>query len=562
MALTKEQFQGLKSKGLSTEQIIRFESKSKPVQNQPGLVESTMTNLSRPGAAIRERVKTLGMTGNLETANNAADLAWQNPQNSELNQEKYLKEYYSGKESPSALKQIGGLGVSAAGLAQDFVEDPVQLALAGLTEGLVKGIAPIKYKGLSIGDRASKLPVSKLLASEKGQMVKAAKESGKAVSKTEQLLKASDPKFIQAIERGETYNPAEQASKYIQPAKDYTEVTDQLRLAKGFPMEERAAAYQKGILSENRSQLDPVQSLLNEKVKSPQGARDAKLISDIQTKEVDFLNQQSPEILSSPEFYQSQKSYYQNLADQASAYGADPSQSSKAEAYKALAQGYQNKTYAVDEAIKSLNLENAGLGEAAGRTAELAAVERGATPKGVAAEVIEDIRPSKEGIFAALTRTLGRKILGPKVERLTKGISKSASKASEAEKMAELIKQATKLEQVALSYPKQLPAPKQGQIGINKRSMVSRMLPQGQESGPVIEVPGSTTLEMPELTESQLRQLATKYGVPDRNVRSSQVMPEVSGSSPIVEGGRPASLTKAQEKSLKEMMLRRSRNFK
>lgn len=532
-------------------------------QKQPGFIDKLTTTLSRPGASVRERVRVLGQTGDINQANQAADLAFKNPASSETFQNQVLR------QTNELLPQNAGVGTrfaagllpSVGGLIQDVVSDPVQLALGLATEGTLGALSPLKYKGLSLGTRASKLPISKILSSAEGQATKASNLFARTISPTEKLLKPSG-NFAQKIEQGVEYNPTEQASKFIRPAKNYTELTDQMRLAKGFSMEERAKLFQGGVLSKDRSQLSKIADLIDAESQSAQGSRNAKVFKDIRKNEFDFLNRQNPEALNSPEFYQSRKEYYQKLANDAGAYkGSDARMTAKADAYRALADGYQNKTYAVDGLVRPLNLENAGLSEAQTRFSELAATERGQAPPTIAKEIVESIRPTKLGMITSLVRKFtGDSILPRDVVRFSKEVSILSDKARKAQELSGLLTQLATPESASISYPKQLPAPAQKMLGQNRKSIFSSMLPKGQGSGPTINVPGSSTIYMPEVLESDLLALSKKWGVPERNIREIIKAVDIE---PVVKSSSTESLimSKKLRKNVADILNRRKRNF-
>lgn len=450
---------------------------------QPSMMEKIGTNLARPGAAVRERIRTLGKTGDINQSNEAADAAWDNPESSETYQNETLRKQNEqlDKSFVSKLPQginelvrnVLGVQPSIEGMAKDFITDPVQLGAAYATEGASKALAPIKYKGLTLGERASKLPVTKILASQEGQTKEAVNQSAKAIEATEQLLSPSGG-FSKDIKYGGTANMTEQSSKYIQPAKNYTEVTDQLELAKGFPMQERQAIYDSSTASSRPG--DNLLKLIGEEARSAQGSKNAEIMRGIHTKEIDFINSQPKEALTDPSFLQSRKEYYQGLADEAGAYKLNPSQSTKARAYKELAREYQNKTYELDEAVRPLNMENAGLEEASTRASELAQVERGQASPSIPEEMVSAIRGSNQNFAAALIRKISGDRLFNKVNRLTKKIKSASNKSEKAQSVADLIEQVIgdRSNGVSLEYQKLLSAPEQGALPSPNRMDVAR----------------------------------------------------------------------------------------
>lgn len=570
------------SEGTSVDEVRNF-------KQQPGFLESTMTNLARPSAAIRERVRTLGNTGNIEQANQAANQAWENPASSETfqnedlrNQNQFISKLPMFDKLPPSIQQNimlqAGTPTSAIGVAKDFITDPVQMGAAALTEGILRGISPLKYKGLTMGERASELPVSKMMASKAGQTAKAAEEAYKAIPLTESLLKSQDPKFIKSIESGQVYNPAEQASKYISKSKNYTQLTDQMRMAEGLPMEERAKVYGSTKANPNRSHIDALDRLMmaetdpkiNPQANSAASNTRLRNYQDIRTQEVNNLKGIPESELQNPEFWQKRKAYYQKEANEAGAYTGNEKMSARAKAYKALAEGAQEKTYALDESVRALNLENQGLGIAKERFAQLAAVERGATPKDIPSEIVEDIRPSKSGITAATLRTIGRKLFGNKVERLSGKVAKHVGKAEEAQSIANLIDDiigkrnksevSTSLvpteEQIyyAQDVPlKQLESPRD-MANRNRQNDIKlgKLLSGASGSGKTIKMSGrGPAIEIPPYLESDLEKLASKYGI-------ETYAPPRSSQSEFPK----APLSDKYTKPLRELIRRRNKNFK
>lgn len=410
----------------------------------------------------------------------------------------------------------------------------MDLGTGALAGGIAEYGPRLPIRGLSLSERMTHLPFGKLFATEEGQLAGKAKQVGKNINLTESLLRPEDKEFQWSIARGTVYNPTEQAGKYISPSKNMTEVTNQLRLAEGLPMEERSGIYKSTKASPTHSHLNNLDELMmreadakaNPQANSATSNTRMRQFNDIRTSEVDNLNSIPEDELKKPEFWQNRKAYYQSEADKAGAYTGNEKMSARAEAYKALAQGTQDKTYALHESVKALNLKNQGLSQAKERASQLASVERGGRPKSVSAEIIEDIRPSKSGVGAAVVRTVGRKLLGSPVERLTKGISKSANKASEYQKFAEIIAKMKAPDEGALQYAKgqpqlNAPAPKPP-IGLpspddfrTRDIKAGRLLPDATGSGPVIKAEGSSTINMPENLESDFSRMRERFGPPE-----------------------------------------------
>lgn len=555
-----------------------------------GLVgEGLDAAFNREPAAIRERIRTLGNTGNIDEANKAADAAYQNPSSSESFTDENTRKKQQELDSSSVSKLPEGPQTAARyystlfprgmGMISDFLTNPGQLGLTVATEGASKALSPLEVKGLTLGERANNLPISKFLASSEGQTAKAADLSAKAISKTESLLQPGAG-FSKRIKSGGTSNMVEQASKYISPAKNYTDVVDQMELAKGFPAEERQNVYDSTASNSERSQLDNLQNLIDEHSNSPQadtpqGRKNIKVLKDIHTSEVNDLNNEDPSKLNDPNYLQKKKAYYQSLANDAGSYRTNPSDSVKAEAYKALAQGYQDKTYALNEAVKPLNAEYSGLDEASTRSADLAAAERGSPPRNLPQEVIDKVHPSTEGLVKGALH-FGRKLVTgdyfDTVPSLTRGINEASNSAEKADSLANFIDSIKSNRRFSgpdvgvLEYPKQLPAPEPkglpGPEDFRGRDIKSGKLLQNQaNSKKTINMTGpSPTINMPETLDSDIQKLAEKWGVPERNVRSSIKANDIEP----VDRGKPQEgiiMGPQRRKQVFDILKRRKNNF-
>lgn len=436
-----------------------------------------------------------------------------------------------------------GLPASVAGVAEDTATNPAQL-LAGMSiEGLAKALSPVAYKGLTLGERASKLPIESMLSSESGQSANIANQTAKRIKNAEALLKPND-NFSEQINRGGTSNMAEQASKYISPAKNYTEVNDQMNLAQGFPMEERSKIYNSTDVSADRSHLDKINELIsnestpetNPQSGSATSNNRLKQYRDVQTTEVNNLNQIPNDKLQDPEFWQERKAYYQDQANKAGAYGASEKMTARAEAYKALAQGAQDKTYSLNEHVLPLNLENAGLQDAATRSSELAAAQRGQAPKSLPQDIVENIRPTKmswlDSVIRKLTRTTPEGYFG-EVPSTTRNISKASKSIDKSQGILDTIKSIIegRSDKGNLEYPLQLPAPSPRGLPSPDDMRTSdirggRFLPQGQGSGPTINAEGSSTINQPEILESDKSRMAKQFGMPNYGGQKEFVIPQ------------------------------------
>ena len=240
-------------------------------------------------------------------------------------------------------------------------------------------------------------------------------------------------------------NTAEQVSKYISPSKNYEEIANQLEMAKGINAGERAKLYSSGKVLNTGSEHQPIMSKISEIEnsafgKTQEGQRAVKMLKDIQTADVDFINQQSKNTLHDPNFYQKQKSIYQKKANASGAYRENPSEAIKADAYRAMAEGYQNKTYEVNDLIKGINLEEKGLIEGTNYSREMAKGEAMGLKPDLRKEVAYSISPSAPQSAARFARKgIWDRLMGNPEKGLSKKIAKYASKSEKAQSVADLL---------------------------------------------------------------------------------------------------------------------------
>ncbi len=564
--------QGSDGKSYTVEYPEQQSSLESSTPKQPGLLETIGTNLSRPGASVRERIRTLGNTGDLSQANQAADEAWKNPSSSKTFQQENLQKTNNliDKIDPNmgtVGRYVAGTIPSTAGLAEDFVTDPVQMGITLATEGILKGASEIPFKGKTLGWRASELPVESMLSSSEGKSAKATDFALKARDKAVKLY----PNQQGSLE--DIRNTAEQTSKYISPSKNYEDVANQLEMAKGINAGERQKLYDSGSLSESRTQHDPIMKLIGEYESSPlantrEGQNNIKMLKEIQTSDVEHLNSQSPEKLNDPNFYQQQKEIYQSKANKAGAYKENPTESLKADAYRAMSEGYQGKTRAVSEGIQPLDTEQKGLIQSHNMAREMAKNEALGLKPSLAKEAAGSISGSPIQTGARFVRKgLLDRLFGSDAKGLTKDISGLMAKSDRAQALADAISAMKQPESVSVEYPKQLEAPKPSQpiqIGMNKRSIASRMLPDAVGGKPVINAE-SNQIDMPEYTQSDLERLARKYGVPERNIRSitkESDIPSIDISNrnkPILQN--KGNLTPKKMQEILTILKRRNTNF-
>ena len=361
-------------------------------------------------------------------------------------------------------------------------------------------------------------------------------------------------------------NTGENVSKYVGKSKNYEEVANQLEIAKGINAGERQKLYDSGVLSSSRIQHDPILRLISEaksapNANTPQGRQLIKNLIEIQSSDVESLNSQPKESLNDPNFYQKQKEFYQNLANEAGSYKTDPSQSVKARAYRAMAEGYQNKTYAVDEAVKHLNAEEKGLIEGTSSAREMAIGEAQNMKPDIKGEVLQSVSPSKSVSAARFIRkSFLDRFINP-IKGTTSRMERYRTKADRAQEIADSMNP----EEFNLDYesPKLLEAPQRRQIPFDIIGKIKRgeLLPAGVSSGrKPIKAEGSSTIEMPEYTDTQMKAMAEKWGVP-KGIREYGSAIEPPGGFSQIPKEFWKNMSPKQRRTMKEIIERRRRNF-
>lgn len=610
----------------------------KPVeQKQPGLLEKVGHELSRPGAAVREGIRS-GLAGGMDNENLWEDVGsgikrgFQKPESSEpfdaeagrKANEAMDKSWVSKlPEGPqTAVRYAGSIVPRELGFIANTASDPTQLALMALTDGAMKGLGKIPYKGITLGERASELPISKMLASEEGQASKATDLALKARDKAVKLFPNQDGSLEQIR------NSGEQTSKYLSKSNNYEDVANQIEMAKGINAGERQKLYDSGSLSESRPQHDPILKLIKEYEKSPlantkEGQSHINQLKEIHASDVEFLNSQSPETLNDPNFYQKQKEVYQGKAHKAGSYKENPTESLKSDAYRAMSEGYQGKTHAVNEAVAPLDTEQKGLIQSHNQAREMAKQEALGMKPSLAKEVVGSISGSPVQTGARFVRkTLIDKAFGSPAKGLSQDISGLMAKSEKAQNLSDIIaqmKNKPSFMEGELEYPKELPAPTPRQLE-SPTDMANRNRPNDIKSGkllqgsrqgetikaegrgpaielnhsganvPAIRQPGlqprkpsvielshdganfpaipdeglrprqPQSIELPEHLDSDMERLATKWGVPERNIRE---IINASDIEPVVKSSTTEGLiqSKSRRKFIDQIMARRNRNF-
>jgi len=541
----------------------------------PSMLETIGTNLARPGASVRERLRGLEETGNIQESNKRADMAWKDPSISEtFDVEAGRKANESMDKSfvgnlPKGLQTVaryyGSIVPREVGFVKNTVLDPAQMAIGMATEGALRGVAKVPYKGVALGERASTLPWNKTLASVEGQGAKATDTAIKARNKAVKLYPNQDGNLE------DMRNTAEQGAKYIQPAKNYEELANQMELAQKVSRAELKNVYDSGTLSNSRTQHDPLLKYISDLEKSSLGKTQSgkntiKKLKDLHTSDVETLSSKSPEELNDPNFYQSQKEMFQKEANRLGAYD-DPESGAMAEGLKKMSQGYQDKVYAVDEVVKPILNEQGGLIKSTDMAREMAKAEALDLKPSIGKEAVDSISGSPTQTAARFVRkTFVDRMFGSPAKGLTKNISKLMKKSEKAQALSDLISQMkNKPSEGRLEYPKELPAPPQkalpGPEDFRTRDIKAGRLLQGSKQGKTIKAEGrGPAIEMPEYLESTLSELAKKWGVPERNVREiinqADIKPVVKSSS--TEG---LIMSKSNRKEIESIMARRKRNF-
>lgn len=553
---------------------------SEPPPQEPGLFEKLGTEADRPRGAIQSMLRSpvsLGPTMREDAfkAIKNADEGWKNPSSVETFQHKNNRLFQEALPTDTNMMtrfQAGNLP-SVIGLAQDFATDPKQWAIALGTEGLLKGLSPVKYKGISLGDRASNIPLNEGIQPKPGNFFASQEGATNAAIKARNSAVKLFPNQEGTLEQ--IRNTGDQTAKYVSKSKNYEDIANQMEMAKGINAGERQKLYDSGVLSEARSQHDPILKLIDEYENSPlastkEGQLQIRKLKEIQTADADFLNNVPKEKLNDPNFYQEQKAIYQQKAKAAGSYKTDPSESLKADAYRAMAEGYQNKTYAVNDAVKPLNLEEGGLMKSHEMAREMAKQEAMGMKPSLAKEAAGSISGSPVQTGARFVRKgLLDRVFGSPAKGLTKSISKNMANSERQQSIVDLVAKMKEPETVPVDFntPKQLTGPGPRMLessgAIASRNRLSDIrggrLLENQSGGKTIYGEGaSQPIELPEYLDSRLSELDNQFGI-GKNVRSSQPMREPSGSSPITESWK--NLSPKERLMMNKLLERRKTNF-
>ena len=145
--------------------------------------------------------------------------------------------------------------------------------------------------------------------------------------------------------------------------------------------------------------------------------------------------------------------------------------------------------------------------------------------RGFVLELIDSLRGGAQSTGAAAFRGFfGHEVPFEKTSGKIEGLVKKSEKLK---RSAEGIRRPFAQEPptpATIEYPAQLEAPADKQIETHgaqanrtrmKDILSGRILPGGSSSGKTINVPGSSTINLPEMTETQLAELGKKYGAPE-----------------------------------------------
>lgn len=438
--------------------------------------------------------------------------------------------------------------------------------LTGLAvPGGFEAAAKIPLKGLTLGERFMGLPLSKLFASKKGQLNKALDLSIKSRDEATRLF----PQAQGSLE--DVRNTGEATSKYVSKSKNYEDVANQLELAKGINAGEKQKLLDSGKIAYTTGQHDEMLSLINEAKTSPTantmaGRRRLKALQEARDADLEFLNKQSPEDLNDPNFYQKLKEFHQGEAKKAGVYRENPNQSLKAEISDALARGYKKRAAAANELIDPINMEEKGLISAHEQARQLAKGEAMNMKPELGKEAVSSISGGPVITGARFVRkTMLDRLFGSPAKGITKKVSKLTKQSEKAQETADLIggiESKRNPVNATLEWPKGLPAPPQrllpGPEDFRTRDVKAGKLLQGSKTGKPISMEPSQ-IDLPETLESDLKILAEKWGVPERNVR------EIIKASDIKPNPRPSAepiiMNKQRRKNVFDIMNRRKENF-
>ena len=453
----------------------------------------------------------------------------------------------------------------------------VDLLAGSAAGGIVEGVPKIPIRGLSLGERVS-LPsgnnlLSKFINTPEEMASQAETRAIQARDKTMKLF----PESMQEGTLEQRRNTAEQASKYIQKSKNYEDIANQMEMAKGISGGELGKVYESGVLSNSRTQHDPLLQYISELESSSlgktQGGKNTiKKLRDLHTADVEKLNSTPVESLNDPNFYQKQKEMFQAEASRLGAY-TDPESGAMAKGLQKMSQGYQGKVYAVDDAVKPLLSEQGSLMKSQKMAEEMAIKEASDLKPSFAQEAAGSISGSpvqtgarfvRKGILDRFLDNPAKRLTDPK---FGKGIPKLMAESERAQALADAMTAMKTPERVPFSMnkPLQLEAPKPKGLpspdDFRTRDIKGgRLLPGATGSGKTINVEGSSTINMPEVLDSDIQRLSKKFGVPERNVREiisqSDIQPVVKSSS--TEG---LITSKNRRSEINQIMSRRKANF-
>lgn len=428
----------------------------------PAIAEGLKTLFQKYPASIRERVRSLGKTGDINEANKNADIAYNSPSlsgsfqdediqntNNFLDKTKFpiLNQVKNLPEIPqTAARFAAGVVPSAIGMAEDFATNPGQIGLALATEGASKGLSEIPVKGLTLGERAENLPISKFFASQEGQTGKAADLTNKMYDKTVGLLKPSKTKLN---ENPFSLPEVTEPMQTIQKAKDYGELSKQLNISKQTPMEERSELYSTGKVDPNTSHLTDAQKFYDTAASDPRTKpTDLRKMKGVLDREKAFVEKSTPKQLNDPDFLQTQKEKYQDMTKplykKADAGTLTDHENSELEMYKKLASGYQNKLETISGRVKPLNRQFQGHNTAEDLATNLMNVSK-LHPEARSIDDLIDImeagKTTKLGAARAfLSKVPGlKRLAGRNVEGETSGIVSLRNQSGKAQNLADLL---------------------------------------------------------------------------------------------------------------------------
>ena len=525
---------------------------------QPSTFQQIMTNLSRPSAAIRARIREGQDSGDVSKIKEAGEAGFKDPGSVETFQNERLRKTNEAlpEDSSTLTRYIVGTPNSILGLGQDIATDPVGMAVGAIGGLGMRALGKVPFRGVTIGARASNIPLSmnpiksfkRLTASRPEQIGIQQENIARGVKSTMKLLPPDEKELAKAVRstsrlpdnrqriiaQSEKLPSVSESMKVIKKTGSADELTSQLTSELDRALEARKAIYAKGNLTKDRGQHDEAFKYLKEVRKGPYKDTQMKAVEGALDRDIKVLNEaegsmQPDEYVN---FLQKQKEFYAKNAKEifdAVKAGADPTLNVEKEMYAKLAQGYKNKLEKIDKMVGPLNRKIQGLMKGSESSSTIASKGRIKTEQSFGDEVIEGMRGGLKSTAAATLRATTRQLRkGVDVKKLTGRIEKFRREAKEAGNLAELLK---KLQIPAKERPMFLKQPDIAELEYGTKALQA---PQPTKPKQLQFTGSEGTIDIPEYLQDDLAKIAQKFNVSDvpRNVRETVAsIPKMSTTS-------------------------------